>query len=179
MPKKLNLKMPKDMTPEQRMHHQGLVRQRPDGWVVMDGLGLSFLHPDLKVRAAPYYYSSRGQAREMFYQFHGKPQKGRKRDPTRWQQPPARVKFERLFGCLMHLWKVFPGSVTLDSVQEHVQKKIGRKFNQRVFRRDMESLTHYGYCTKAGPTFTAVPEYRRWWSDEFEDRPTPKTGEQS
>jgi hypothetical protein len=168
----------------ERLKNHALILPRGAGWMVVDVEGTAFLRLGgdeiLYVGDTPYYWSTRQAARENLQRWLGRPPKrGRKRNPSKPPERAARMRFERLFGCLMYLWKSYPGAITLDSVQRHVQKMMGQEFHQRQFRRDMESLLAYGYCVKQGPTYTAVPEYRRWWSDEFVDRPTPKSGEEA
>ncbi len=175
----------KELSPEQRLKHAPVYVEREDGWVVMDKLGTTFLATDdwttkpqsLYITNLPYHWANRRKAREAYAVWRGEPLRpGRpKTNPDRPPDNNDRIRFERLFGCLMYLWKCHPSAVTLDSVQRHVQKLMKREFHQRAFRRDMANLVKYGYCTKNGPTYTAVPEFRRWWSDEFEDAPTPRS----
>ncbi len=170
----------KELTPEQRLRHQAVIVERENGWVVMDKLGTTFLDSrDGRLYDAPVgCFKSRKEARDAYDAWSGCSGRkaGRKKEnPLRPKDNNAQIKFERLFGCLMRLWKVYPAAITLDSVQRHIQAKMQREFHQRTFRKDMEALVRFGYATKNGPTYTAVPEFRRWWSDEFGDKPTPKT----
>lgn len=173
-----------ELTPEQRLKHQAVIVERERGWVVMDKLGTTFLCPSIDpsypchVISTPHLWPSRKAARDAYNAWSGTSGRkaGRKKEnPLRPKDNNAQIKFERLFGCLMHLWKMYPAAITLDSVQRHIQAKMQREFHQRTFRKDMEALVRFGYAVKAGPTYTAVPEFRRWWSDEFGDKPTPKT----
>lgn len=170
-----------DMGPEESLKYHALFKQvGKHAWTCEDTTGRNYLalshESELYVRQIVYFWSSRAAAKRNYNAWRGAPQKaGRKKtNPDRRPDNKARVQFERLMGCLMHLWRQYPSAITLDSVQRSVQRKLKCEFHQRAFRRDMESLVRWGYCVKTGPTYTAKPEFRRWWSDEFGDGLVPE-----
>lgn len=171
-----------DMGPEESLKYHALFVRKGNTWVCVDTTGRAYLSPSVDpsypchVLSTPYPWESRRAAKEAYNAWRGAPQKaGRKKtNPDRKPDNKARVQFERLMGCLMHLWRQYPSAITLDSVQRSVQRKLKCEFHQRAFRRDMESLVRWGYCVKTGPTYTAKPEFRRWWSDEFGDGLVPE-----
>jgi hypothetical protein len=178
-----------ELTPEQRLRFHGVIVERDRGWVVMDRLGECFLGTACNssclrcegwfhILGGAFFFPTRRAAREAYAVWYGKPlPPGRKKtNPLRKPENNDQARFERKLGCLMHLWKMYPSAITLDSVQLHVHKLMKRQFGQRAFRRDMEALVRFGYAIKLGPTYTAVPEFRRWWSDEFGDGKTPRSG---
>lgn len=170
----------KDMTPEQRLKHQAIYAHRPQGWCIMDKLGMSYLHPDGSCSELPAWYPSKPAALAHYRAWTGIELRspGRKKETDRPRDNFAQTKFERILGVLMHLWQSYPRAITIESAQRAVQKKMGREFAQVLFRRDLMALVRFGYAIKQGPTYIAVPEFRRWWSDEFGDGLTPKSGGQ-
>jgi hypothetical protein len=170
----------KDLSPEQRLKHQAIFAHRPQGWCIMDKLGMSYLHPDGSCSDQPAWYPSKPVALAHYRAWSGiqKRSAGRKNETGQKPRNKAQTRFERALGVLMNLWQAYPRSVTIESTKRAVEKRLGREFATVLFRRDLMALVRFGYAVKQGPTYTAVKEFRRWWSDEFGDGLTPKSGGQ-
>lgn len=134
----------------------------------MDNSGLYFLQPDGAVTVVPAYWPSRDQAKADYRAWAGKigHQKPGPRPPIGSNIQDRGRQFERIFNCLLLLWKAYPGGLTAEAVQRQVEQRLGYRMVSATWKRCLGFLVKFGFAIKAGPVFTAVPEFARWFSED-------------
>lgn len=158
-------------SPEGKIEKRVAIRQRPNGWVIMDASGLHFLKQDGKAATVPDYWQSRSQAREFYTTWRGGPaprgQRSKGAESTELTHNRNGIFKRQLLG-LFFLWETYPGGATIETVKRQVDPQIGTLEHPRTYRRDLDALVQIGFAIREGSMYTAVPNRARWYSADFD-----------